>query len=583
MLALGALLLITIVIYWSSLKNGLTTMDDSDYIINNPAIKNLSWSSIGNIFSSFYMANYHPLVTLVWAIIYKYSAATPQSYHLVSLLFHLVNIYLVYRFVRLLSNSEYKSLAVALLFAIHPLNVESVAWASELKNLMFACFALLSLIYYTKYSNKPENVRPLVIAGVFFLLSLLSKSAAVVLPLAWFSVDIYTGRKTSTKYFIEKLPFLLISVLFGILAILSQQVVIHSSFTPEFAWFNRVFFAFYSIGYYIAALFAPVHLSAIHFYPEQGATLPIIYYIAVPLVLAMFVGLWFLKKYRKLLLFGLMFYIVNLLMVLQLVPFGQAVVAERYAYLPMIGLLYILITVAGDAIQRFESQRKNAAILSVACLFFVSGFFIYLTTARVYVWKNSQTLFNDFAAKYPDRAFSHFAVANALGSSGDFRGAMDEYKKAEQIKPGIDIYNNRGSLKLSVHDFPGAIIDYSKAIEIDSTQPTIYFNRGMSRLSLNDFQGAAADFKKAMDLKARFIDAITTAAYCYFRMEKLTDAVALYSLAYYYEPKSTIIPFNIATIYQKLGDRTSACEFYHTAAERGYMASIDSVSSYCSK
>ena len=213
------ILLISFLAYLPVLHNGFVNWDDDQYIQENWIIHTFN---IKEIFTGYFMGNYHPLTMLVLAIEYKLFGIAPTGYHLINLLIHLLNIILVYKLIVLLSDKKYVALIACLLFGIHPIHVESVAWVSELKDLLYAFFFLLSIIYYLKFIKSGDKIFYFY-SLLLFLPALLSKAMAASLPLAMLLIDYFMGRKINLKNFLEKIPFFIIALIFGVLAIFARR------------------------------------------------------------------------------------------------------------------------------------------------------------------------------------------------------------------------------------------------------------------------------------------------------------------------------------------------------------------------
>lgn len=580
---LGCLIIVTAVIYSGSLKNSFTSYDDIDYILSNPVIQQLNANTIAEIFSSFFMSNYHPLTTFAWALCYKFFIAQPTAYHLMSLIFHLLNILLVYAFFMKLSRNARISLFVSAFFALHPLNVESVAWISELKNVMFTFFFLLAALSYLRYTGNFSKKKHLYYAALFFVASLLSKSAAVTFPLCLLAIDVYLNRKDFRRMVIEKIPFFLLSLTFGIMAVFSQHEVLTNSFTPHFPVSARIIFAFYGLGYYVSALFAPLHLSAVHFFPPQGQAIPLTIWSSVPLVIICTAALLMIKKHRRAIVFGLLFYFFNLIMVLQLLPFGKAIVAERYAYVPMLGILFIVAYFIDHLINKLTAKKQSSFLLLWLIPAVALIIFSVMTLQRTKVWKDSGSLFADVVKKYPDRAYAHYALGNSKNSAGDLPGALQCYTRAIELEPYADIYNNRGWISYAMHDYAAALGDFDLAIMLDTTNSQFFFGRGMALMAIQDNLSAMKEFKRAAAISPGYVDAMTNAAYCAYSRGKITDAIGWYQTAYYYAPVSTTIPFNLGLVYKSIGARDAACTFLDIAAKKGSVPAQQAHDEYCVK
>src|SRR6187549_2618519 len=238
--SLGVILLLSFVIYLPVFNNKFLAWDDNLYIKDNPLIYSIN---LKDIFSQYVMGNYHPLTILTFAIEYQFFGLNETGYHVINLLLHLLNVVLVFYVINLLVNNPTVALVAALLFGIHPLHVESVAWAAELKDLLYTFFFLASYIFYLKYLTSPQK-KLYVLSLLLFFLSLLSKAMAASLPAVLILTDYFKGRKINTKTLLEKLPFILLSIGFGIVAVWAQK----SSGATEvinFDLLQRIVFACY--------------------------------------------------------------------------------------------------------------------------------------------------------------------------------------------------------------------------------------------------------------------------------------------------------------------------------------------------
>jgi protein O-mannosyl-transferase len=255
-------------VYFISLFNGFTNWDDQGYVTGNELIKSLSFDNIKKIFVTPVMGNYHPLTMLSYAVEYSIAGLSPFIYHLTNLLLHVLNTWLVYRVTRGLSANIVISFVTAVLFGIHPMHVESVAWISERKDVLYACFFLSSLIFYIRYV-KGGGRKMLFLSLFLFLLSLLSKGQAVSLTIVLFGVDFWLKRQWSLSLITEKIPFLLLSLAFGIAAIYVQHSFGYMQVIKLFSFTDRLFFACYALVLYLYKLILPVRLSCFYPFPAK--------------------------------------------------------------------------------------------------------------------------------------------------------------------------------------------------------------------------------------------------------------------------------------------------------------------------
>src|SRR3989339_472154 len=269
------ILIITFISYYPSLKNGFVTWDDPAYVTGNLQIRSLSLQNVKNIFTSFTMDLYTPLSNLSYAIEYNIFKLNPKIYHITNLFIHLLNCILVFWLFFLISDKISVSFLVSLLFGIHPLHVESVAWISERKDVLYAFFFLLSLISYIYYYNKKE-AKYYYFALILFILSILSKPMAVTLPVILFIFDYLLNRKFTWDIFKEKILFFIIAVIFSI-------INLYGGTPPKLHYdiFEKIFFPTYVLLFHLFKTIIPLKLSAIYPHPEKiGNFLPSIFYIS---------------------------------------------------------------------------------------------------------------------------------------------------------------------------------------------------------------------------------------------------------------------------------------------------------------
>jgi len=223
-LGLAFILIATLISLYPNLNNEFVNWDDIIYVMNNDLIRSFSFDNFWKIFSSFYMGNYHPLPLLSFAFDYSIFEMDPFGYHLHNLILHLVNVGLVYFFAwHILNKQTIPSLVIALLFGIHPMHVESVAWISERKDLLYTTWYLLGLIAYVFYIKTSQR-KYILWTLIAFLLSLLSKAQAVTFPLILLLLDYFYSRKFTRLVILEKAPFFALALVFGLIAIYAQKV-----------------------------------------------------------------------------------------------------------------------------------------------------------------------------------------------------------------------------------------------------------------------------------------------------------------------------------------------------------------------
>jgi protein O-mannosyl-transferase len=503
-------LLLTFALYVKASFWGLTNFDDDIFIANNPLIKDCSFSGIVKMFTGISSGKYQPFTTLSFAAEYAVTGLNPFVFHLTNILLHLASTWLVFKITEQLSGNRTTAAIVSLLFGIHPMHVEEVAWASERKDMMYAYFYLLSMWYYIKYCTGGYKSGAYIGSFCFFIVSLFSKSEATTLPLALLLIDIYYKRKINWKTIAEKIPMLAFSIFISTVSFLSQQSdgSIGQMTTLSYGIVNRLFLITSVPAFYLVRLFIPGPLSAMHYYPELShGLLPWPYYASLPILAT---AIWLLAKLKSLgreLFFGIGFFAITISVMPQLVFVGPSLTPERYSYVPYIGLLLILASwITKVAIPKWKTTTTAALSLFVAAL-------CVITWLRIDMWQSSITLLTDTINKnsyVSDRCYFFWLRGNAYISDGDVRAAIDDYDEAIKEHPGyIEAYANKGAALFNAQDMKDAITSYDTALRLSPNHAMYYYNRGAAKASINDLAGALSDYNKFLSYRPDYSAAYT--------------------------------------------------------------------------
>ncbi len=506
------ILALTTIVYSTSFQNELImNWDDAGYIVKNDYIKSLDGESLKAIFTEFYMSNYHPLTTLTYAIEYSIVGEDVFLYHFNNFWMHLVNIILVFFLVKMLirKGSIWIPTIVALFFAIHPMHVESVAWISERKDMLYTMFFLLGLIQYLKYIRAEKGkLKPYILLFVFFVLSLLSKSAAVVFPVLLFAFDWFERRKWSWMIIIEKIPLVGMSLWFGLMAMNSQEGAMQD-LAPMLTLGERLMIVNYSFLTYVWKLLIPVHLSAMYPYPlKENDVLPQIYFI-LPLATAVLGFLvWKFRKQREL-IFGLAFFAITIALVIQLLPVGGTNMSKHYRYLPYI---WLLIPLAVWLDRAFKKNKNTLAVIVAvpAILFSIQSF------DRVSYWENGDKLFTDVIEKYPklpyaynNRGFlywDHYALTvypdNPPKEDMYVSKAYQDFTTALSLDPDyIQAWSNRAILLYNIGRVEESLDDFNMVLSIDSLYNDGLIGRANTLSTLKKFEESLPDYNAYLRIK----------------------------------------------------------------------------------
>jgi len=502
---LVGILLLTVLIYSNSLRNDFVYYDDPESVVNNPYIRQINLENLVQYFTTPVQYMYMPLAQVSWAVDYQIGELNPFIYHLDNLILHLGCVVLVFWVFRLLTRKSRIALFVSLLFAIHPVNVDTVAWVATRTNLLATLFFLGVLLCYSLYLEK-NQARYLALAGLSFVLAASARSSVVVLPLILFLWDYFYGRKWEKKLLIEKIPFFAIALFFGVLTLTLRTDPIGVPQAAQYNLFDRMFIFFYALADYCVRLLFPLQLSLAYAYPDKtGAWLPLPFYLA-PFILALIVGgLYILKVSRKVLVVGLAFFVLNIVLT-QSVLLMDNFMTNRYIYLSYLGLYFILADinerVLGASPIDWQSSRLRVAWVTTLVIF-VAGFSL-LTYNRNFVWFDTVTLFNDVIQKQPGIAWAYGTRGAFKLHNNDLEGARQDLDQALKLDPNYSpsLYF-RANLNYLSEDYPAALADLNQALAQAPSIPYLYRDRGKVKGALEDNQGALDDFNRAIALDPR--------------------------------------------------------------------------------
>lgn len=487
--------------YLPALHKGFINLDD---IRQNIYITNFSFAKIPLIFSHYYKGQYAPVPFLLYGIINMTATAGSELfiYNLVSVVLHLITILLVFKLIWSLCSNFRIAFITAALFGIATMQVESIAWlAAVYKTCIYSIFFLSSLIVYISYL-KTNKKKYFIVSILLFFVSCFCKEQAISLALAIVAIDIFFGRKLlSKKVIIEKIPFFLISVVFGLITIAAAK----SFFQQEqegisissYSIIDSVIYAGYALCTYMYKLFVPLNLS--FWYPYFPLNNSRLLYSIFPLLLLIIAGLyWYaIKKRNQYIIWGGLFFLLNILFSLasQVISVRSTVMADRYVYLASIGIFFIVAKGVDYLVEKKLVKLPVIAVIFVA--FFLST--AYITYGRNQTWKNSLTLWNDVISKHQNIALAYYFRANTREERGDIEEAMDDYNKTIAIRPSYaTAYYNRGILKSIKRDKAGALADYNKAISLRPRYSEAYINRGSIKSGMGDKRGAIEDYSRAI-------------------------------------------------------------------------------------
>lgn len=558
------ILVATFLCYLPTFQNDFVNWDDPDYVLENPLVFQINGETLKGIFTEIVSYNYHPLTVLSLAIDYSIDGANAKVFHTTNLIFHLLNCVLVFLFIfRLTKGKSMVAFISALLFAIHPMHVESVAWVTERKDLLYTFFFLLALLQYLKYirSNQKKSYW---LAFAWALCSFLSKPAAMTLPLVLPLLDYFEGRKFNMKVWLEKVPFLLLAIGFGVLTYLIQNESAVRSF-EEIPLFKRFFFAGYAFNVYLFKFFLPLKLSALHAYPAFYEISGIFYAMPVIALSILGAGYYYFKN-NKAVIFGFLFFLLTISITLQLVSFGAAIYSERYSYLPYIGLGFLI----GILYQHLIDKKKGKPILVRGLFAAFSLLLCVFCWQQVKIWKNGETLWTQ-VIENSDRMVSP-AYKNRgtyYKSIGEIQKAIIDLEKARGIDPaGLDARLALANIYYEEGNHQRALSEYNEILAVDPNKESVLTSRSVVLSLSGRNEEAIIDLNKVIKNNPRSLNAIKNRATIYFNTQRYDLALVDYLAYHKLDPDEVDIINAIVTSNQGIGDYAAALEYANLAISK---------------
>lgn len=514
-LIIGILVIVTALVYLPVLDAGkeYTNWDDEIYVVDQPLVTSLTAKNIGAMFDTEngVASNYHPLTMLSLAVVREVLGPTARAQAGVNLLLHVINTILVFLLiVRLTEGGLFVGGLTALWFGIHPMHVESVAWISERKDVLYTLFLLCSLLAYVRYLGTMQRSM-LVVAFVAFVASCLSKAMAVPMVGAMVLIDFWYRRPIGRAMILEKLPFFAVAVWIGLVAIDQQQGAIASFETLTIA--QRIAYAGYGFVMYWVKMLLPINLSAFYPYPATATTgsLATWYYVMPAVALLMVIApIGAFRRHetaRRVFIFGMGFFVLFVVLVLQLLSVGQVVMADRYSYVSYIGSLFLVASAAEWLLRRNRSVAVTLCAL-VSVLFAVQAY------RQTRVWKNSGTLWSSVIDVYPyefsSTGIRRVGVPAAYGARAMYfyrQGRTDRALQDLQVvlrarAKGWKYYQLLGVIYGQQGEYGKAIAALDAAIAQQPSEASLYYNRAVARLRVSMPQLAMDDYRQALENNA---------------------------------------------------------------------------------
>lgn len=577
------IIIVTFISLFPVLQNSFTNWDDDKTIVNNAIIKNITIKNMNIIFNftndNYYKdfrlikSIYNPLVFASYAVEYHFFALYPTPYYATNLLLHILSCLLTYYLIFLLCGDIYVSFITSVLFGIHPLHVESVAWISERKDVLYGFMYLLSIVFYIKYV-KCKNFIFFIVSIFSYSLSLFSKPMAITLPLILLLIDnTFFAEKRNLKSQKDKCPYILITVIFIIISFISLlksggMITVKQGF-QSMQCINRFFF---SIFFYQMMAMLPIKQSSI--YPDSylwGILIPRQIYLMLPFLnINIFFLVFLIAKYSRKIGFGYGFFIITIMPVLNIIPSLYGMNADRYTYIPLIGLFYIFSEFVMFCYQNFPVLNKKGKIMTVSIVAIILSILSFQSYERCKVWKNSVTLWSSVISVIPSSSLAYYNRGTEYLELGSYDKAENDFNNAIKFRNDYaEAYNNLGFIYIKRNSHEKAITAFSKSLSIKPDYTKALINRGMAYRDCGDFRKAMADFNSIIENDPKNAQAYNNRGIIYCTLKNYNAAIIDFTMAINVNRKYLDAIKNRAIAYYYLNNYEKSLEDIDRLAQFG--------------
>jgi tetratricopeptide (TPR) repeat protein len=552
-LALGTLFL-----YWPVVHHGFITLDDNLYVTANPQVQaGLTWAGAQWAFTNTFASNWHPLTWLSHMTDCQMFGLHPAGHHLTNVFFHIANMLLLFAWLNGATGAVWRSAFVAALFAWHPLHVESVAWVAERKDVLSVFFWLLALLAYTRYVKRP-GLSAYLLVLFLFLCGLMSKPMLVTLPFVLLLADFWPlGRVAGcrlqvansaafnfqplifNRLLIEKIPFLAMSVAAGIVNYIAQKAG-GATWSPDILPLHiRIANALVSYVRYLSKTFWPVDLAVI--YPYQKHWPFWFVFTAAALLLTWSAMVVWRARKTPYLFFGWFYFVGTLVPAIGLVQVGPQAMADRYMYLPSIGLFILLVWGVNELLTGQPHRKKIAALAGTTALCAC----IITASLQLSYWQNSVKLLLHTVEVTTDNYTADAYLGGALEAAGLNDAALPFYVESVRITPYFPIAQwNLGLALLRKGQFAEASEHLAAAAQLTPNDPVIHCYYGKALAAAGNLETADTQFTEALRLKPGYAEAHLFLAISLARQKKFAAAIPQFAAVAELEPDNPDLHFN---------------------------------------
>jgi protein O-mannosyl-transferase len=574
------LVAISLVVFGQTIGYDFVNFDDDLYVYNTPAIQSgLTLKGITAAFTNPHARNWHPLTTISHMLDCQLYGLKAGGHHATNVIFHTIAVLLLFWVLRQMTGAIWKSAIVAALFAVHPLHVESVAWVSERKDVLSAVFFFLMLGAYSRYARTPSISRYLAVATLYAA-GLMAKPMLVSAPIVLLLLDYWPLRRFEQRFlptrkgkisehdiqkhtigrvFLEKIPLFVLAAVGCVITFVLQKRATGAIPPLPFLW--RLENAVTSYVIYAWKTLWPAQLAV--FYPHPNDTLAF-WQVAGAMVflLAVTAAAIVCRSQRPYLLTGWLWYLVMLVPVIGLVQVGEQGYADRYTYLPHVGLFMVIVWFAGD-VATVRRSRARLAVTSAIAVLIILGL-AWVAFVQTSYWRNSETLWTHALEVTSDNDVAHNNLGYLCADRGDMDKAISHFESAARIRSGkrdphydlasAFVQMNLGDVLARKGRSDEAMVHYQEAIRLQPNYGDAYYNRGSVLFAQGRIDEAIADWEKALQIQPNDADAHTGLGNALLQKGSLREAIAHYETALALAPEDPHSRNNIAWVLATASD-----------------------------
>ncbi|KJU82746.1 Tetratricopeptide TPR_2 repeat protein [Candidatus Magnetobacterium bavaricum] len=554
----------TLVVHHRVGFNDFINYDDPQYVRDNPIV-NIGLTPEGVLwaFKSTFMSNWHPLTWISHMTDVSVFRLNPGGHHLTSLIIHMINVALVFYVLYRMTGMMWQGAFVAALFAIHPLTVESVAWVAERKNVLSTMFWLLTMLAYNSYASPPPSPNPAyhdrwlktgryMLVMLLLALSLMSKPMAVTLPFVLLLMDVWPLRRYNYLKIVEKIPLFVLS---GISAMITYNIQrsAHGLMSLETLPFTRrVLTALVSYVQYLYMMINPTKLAIFYPYPYNMPPYKVVAAFVIVLTISVFAILTARK--RPYLIVGWLWYTGTLVPVIKLVHTGREAVADRYTYVPLIGIYIIMAWGIADLMQK--SRFRKQVLATAASVLIV----LYCTLTWIYIghWKNSLSIFRHAIDVVENnyKAYNNYGNDLIVNDYGRLDEAIGYFAKGLQLKSDdAELHMSMGHALTSQGKFEEAMEHYARSGPLMSPDDRALVHKrfGLIYLKRENYQYAVMHLNKYLESYPGDVDVINTIGIALMHLDRVDEAIGVFTSALSFFPQGVALHKNLGDALMRAG------------------------------